>query len=113
MSAGVTTPEELKMDWCIQEDEGRAAEFQSRIDATQRHQQRTCQTSITTSQAAPANEHRGGVRTKTEDGTFLVSENRERPSGRPPISTCPRDTFLALPCGPVESIGGLVAIRDV
>ena len=47
--------------------------------------------------AAPANEHRGTFREKTQEGTFLAPVNRERPSGRPPISTRPPDTFLALP----------------
>lgn len=33
MSAGVATPEELKMDWSLKEDPDRLAEFQARIQA--------------------------------------------------------------------------------
>ena len=33
MSAGVTAVEELKLDWNIEEDPVRMAEFQDRIDA--------------------------------------------------------------------------------
>ncbi len=35
MSAGVVNNEELKLDWSIEEDPDRMAEFQSRIDARQ------------------------------------------------------------------------------
>jgi hypothetical protein len=52
---------------------------------------------------SPAKEHRDTCRTKTQDGSLLASENLERPSGRPHICSCPRDTFPGLPCGPVVS----------
>ncbi len=51
----------------------------------------------------PATERRGGLRTKTQEGTSLASENRERPSRRSPVSTCPPDNFPGLRCGPVVS----------
>ena len=35
MSAGVVNTKELKLDWSIEEDPDRMAEFQSRIDARQ------------------------------------------------------------------------------
>ena len=35
MSAGVINAEELKLDWSIEEDPDRMAEFQTRIDARQ------------------------------------------------------------------------------
>jgi len=51
----------------------------------------------------PATEHSSGLRTKTQEGTFLASENRERPSGPLPISTCRRDTVTGVVGAPAHS----------